>query len=597
MSKLFKEAIAEAKQLRHLAEENAKNKIIESMTPKIRHLIEQELMDSVEEDIVDDPDGAGVGDISPMGDLLLADTDTEEVDSMSFDLDDLASSTDNPLVSIQVDGTANIGVGADTGLESESSEGDDDELVELTSESAKALAGILNSSSRGKSSFVLERKIRRLQTRIAKFDRLLRWGNLQGASSSLRESARKHYTQLLKEMISLQGDVIFTEGATDKDIRSGFNRLVKEMRKMSRRHAETLFNRLFEGTDEEIEETGDEQLDELDLVFAEDDLDVLGVEAPEDVDVTTLDVGVEMAGDEEGGEEVDVEEEEEEIDLEELDIILSDEDLGTLGVEDTEDVDVTMLDVGVEMAGEEEGAEEEVEIEDDEELEISESMLRRELRRMRRLREQDEAIDADPALAHGGEDLGDVIVDVDEEDLINALADELGSADVAPTVESRIRRRVASRRRSSRISESRARRAPRRRVANKVNKSRRNRALTGKLLEYKKAVGSLRGQLNEMNLFNAKLLYVNKLMQNRNLSPKQQRAIVEALDNAKTLREAKLLYKSLTSSLNKRSTLKEGAVRRTLGSSSRSTRSAQPSTSGVEVDRWAVLAGINNKNN
>jgi hypothetical protein len=99
-----------------------------------------------------------------------------------------------------------------------------------------------------------------------------------------------------------------------------------------------------------------------------------------------------------------------------------------------------------------------------------------------------------------------------------------------------------------------------------------------------------------MNLFNAKLLYANKLLQNKNLTVKHQRAIVEALDNAKTLREAKLLYKSLSGSLARRGrggkTLSE-SVRRTLGSSSRSTRSAQPANSGVETDRWAVLAGIN----
>jgi|TARA_Y100000310_G_scaffold175376_1_gene175427 hypothetical protein len=102
-----------------------------------------------------------------------------------------------------------------------------------------------------------------------------------------------------------------------------------------------------------------------------------------------------------------------------------------------------------------------------------------------------------------------------------------------------------------------------------------------------------------MNLFNAKLLYANKLIQNRNLTAKQQRAIVEALDNAKTLREAKLLYKSLTSSLKKvsRKNLQEGRSSRSLGSSSRSTRSASPSNSGHEVDRWAVLAGIDDGGN
>ena len=113
------------------------------------------------------------------------------------------------------------------------------------------------------------------------------------------------------------------------------------------------------------------------------------------------------------------------------------------------------------------------------------------------------------------------------------------------------------------------------------------------LSEYKKATSALKGQLTEMNLFNAKLLYANKLMQNRNLSQKQQRAIVEALDNAKTLREAKLLYQSLTKSLTKvpRKNLNEGSLR-TLGSSSKSTRSGAPANSGVEVDRWATLAGL-----
>jgi hypothetical protein len=81
-----------------------------------------------------------------------------------------------------------------------------------------------------------------------------------------------------------------------------------------------------------------------------------------------------------------------------------------------------------------------------------------------------------------------------------------------------------------------------------------------------------------MNVFNAKLLYANKLMQNKNLSTKQQRAIVEAMDSAKTVREAKLLYRSLTASMKKgtRSLTENKANRQILGASSRSTRSASP---------------------
>ena len=64
----------------------------------------------------------------------------------------------------------------------------------------------------------------------------------------------------------------------------------------------------------------------------------------------------------------------------------------------------------------------------------------------------------------------------------------------------------------------------------------------------------------------------------------------------KTLREAKLLYKSLTSSLNKRSSKKnlaEGRSTRALGSASKSARSAQPADGAGQLDRWATLAGIN----
>ena len=79
---------------------------------------------------------------------------------------------------------------------------------------------------------------------------------------------------------------------------------------------------------------------------------------------------------------------------------------------------------------------------------------------------------------------------------------------------------------------------------------------------------------------------------------KQQRHIVESLDEAKTLGEAKILFESLSKSLVRRTsntnsnTLTEGARRRTSGSSSRPVRSAQTLNESVALDRWATLAGI-----
>jgi len=124
----------------------------------------------------------------------------------------------------------------------------------------------------------------------------------------------------------------------------------------------------------------------------------------------------------------------------------------------------------------------------------------------------------------------------------------------------------------------------------RVEEARRNRDLKAQLVESERANATLREQLEEVNLFNAKLLYVNKLMQNRDLTPRQQRAVVESLDAAKSVREAKLLFTSLTESLKtKAGTVNEGRV---LGSSSRSTKSGSAVNESVEVDRWAILAGI-----
>ena len=124
-----------------------------------------------------------------------------------------------------------------------------------------------------------------------------------------------------------------------------------------------------------------------------------------------------------------------------------------------------------------------------------------------------------------------------------------------------------------------------------------NRMLERKLSQHKKALRKMKGQLTEMNLFNAKLLYANKLMQNRDLSINQQKNIVESLDGAKNISEAKILFESLTKSLSgKKRTgnrrLSEGSLRRTRGSSSQPVKSAQTINENVALDRWATLAGI-----
>ena len=51
---IYSQAIADAKQLREIAEQNAKNAIIQSITPKIRELIDSQILGESNEESEDD---------------------------------------------------------------------------------------------------------------------------------------------------------------------------------------------------------------------------------------------------------------------------------------------------------------------------------------------------------------------------------------------------------------------------------------------------------------------------------------------------------------------------------------------------------------
>lgn len=128
------------------------------------------------------------------------------------------------------------------------------------------------------------------------------------------------------------------------------------------------------------------------------------------------------------------------------------------------------------------------------------------------------------------------------------------------------------------------------------NEVRKNRDLQNQLNEYRNGIETLREQLSELNLFNAKLLYVNKLSQSRDISAAQHKAVVEALDGAKNLREAKLIYTSLSESLDKgnSATISESARRLSPGHASRPTTTGGTKrlNESTQLDRWATLAGL-----
>jgi len=81
------------------------------------------------------------------------------------------------------------------------------------------------------------------------------------------------------------------------------------------------------------------------------------------------------------------------------------------------------------------------------------------------------------------------------------------------------------------------------------------------LEEAYKVIKFLRSKLNEINLLNAKLLYVNKLIKKEGLTESQKVKIIETFDRAKNVREAKLIYTTLAESVAKKSAVKTSTTK------------------------------------
>ena len=65
------------------------------------------------------------------------------------------------------------------------------------------------------------------------------------------------------------------------------------------------------------------------------------------------------------------------------------------------------------------------------------------------------------------------------------------------------------------------------------------------LEETKAALDTIQTELNEVNLLNSKLLYVNRIFKANNLDESQKLRVVETLDKADSVKEAKLIYETI----------------------------------------------------
>jgi hypothetical protein len=112
------------------------------------------------------------------------------------------------------------------------------------------------------------------------------------------------------------------------------------------------------------------------------------------------------------------------------------------------------------------------------------------------------------------------------------------------------------------------------------------------LKKMKEDMDGLRDELNEVNLLNAKLLYVNKIFRGKNLNENQKAKVLGAFDKATTISEVKLVFSTLSEGL----TPVKSVVKENLGSASRAMGKAPIKKPILEVNdqfaRWQKIAGI-----
>ena len=122
-----------------------------------------------------------------------------------------------------------------------------------------------------------------------------------------------------------------------------------------------------------------------------------------------------------------------------------------------------------------------------------------------------------------------------------------------------------------------------------------NKKLKKNLVNYQEVVDSLKENVQDVNLSNARLLYTNRTLRNTSLNERQKERIVEAISKAGSVEEAKTIHETLQSTVSstpKRGpkSLSEAITRPT--SVIRASRKEEPKADPFTA-RMRKLAGIN----
>jgi hypothetical protein len=118
------------------------------------------------------------------------------------------------------------------------------------------------------------------------------------------------------------------------------------------------------------------------------------------------------------------------------------------------------------------------------------------------------------------------------------------------------------------------------------------------LEEAYEALAKVKSEINEVNLLNSKLLYLNKVFKAKNLTESQKVKVLAAFDKATSKKEAQLVYETVMESLNNTNTTKRPVTESVRGMASKVISGTNNSTKQpiIEVnaafERMQKLAGI-----
>jgi len=119
-------------------------------------------------------------------------------------------------------------------------------------------------------------------------------------------------------------------------------------------------------------------------------------------------------------------------------------------------------------------------------------------------------------------------------------------------------------------------------------------AMKKELDEAYAALKTVKAELNEVNLLNAKLLYTNKIFKAKNLTESQKVKVLEAFDKAASVKEAKLVYETLSGNFasTAKKPMNESLLRGGASKPAGMVENKPIIETNNQVARWQKLAGI-----